>query len=84
MFERPLHVSSDTTSPNNKLQHLVADRNEDVGHWVGLVCVFDPLIKTDGELETIKNSVRAGRAGEWKLMDGRSCPFSLCVWEMPR
>lgn len=64
MFERPLHVSSDTTSPNNKLQHLVADRNEDVGHWVGLVCVFDPLIKTDGELETIKNSVRAGRAGE--------------------
>lgn len=64
MLERPRHVSTDTTSSNNKLQHLVAGKNEDVGHWVGLVCVFDPLIKTDGELETIKNSVRAGRAGE--------------------
>lgn len=59
-----LHVCTDTTSPNNKLQHLVAGKNEDIGHEVGLVCVFDPLIKTDGELETIKNSVRAGRAGE--------------------
>lgn len=64
MFERPRHVCTDVTSPNNKLQHLVVVKNEDVGHWVGLVGVFDPLIKTDGEMETIRNSVRAGRAGE--------------------
>lgn len=42
--------------------------------------VDDPLIKTNGESEIIENGVRAGRIGEWKRMDGRRCPFSLCVF----
>lgn len=61
MYERLVHVCTDTTCLCNKLQHLAVSRNEDI-EWVWHV--GSPLIETDGESEIIQNSVRAGRVGE--------------------